>query len=237
MSDKELRLFEDEEDSSGVNRVIEFLKDKMGIFKSDQSSEINVETCAICNRILTDPKSISIGIGPVCLARSRGTTSRRKGQTKLILSDDQMEFSFDDSDEVPEDQLWIIPQFTEVIFIQRNSEGKVTSNVPHLITHHSIEGFEFGSSGSGSSDLSINIIEEILRLENFDGSKVEISGGKIFSATQFLYHEFKYKFITTMSHDIGTIPYIEAKEWVFNTLDDSDPEAYIDMIGLKKHDE
>ena len=236
MSDKELKLFEDEEESSGVNRVIEFLKDRIGIFKSDQSSESNVETCAICNRILTDPRSISIGIGPVCLARSRGTTYR-KGKTKVILSDDQMEFNFDVSDEASEDQIWIIPNFSEVIFIQRNSRNEITTNVPHLITHHSPDGFEFGYSGSGPADLSINIIEEILRLESFEGSKVEISGGRIFSATQFLYHEFKFKFIATMTHDVGTVPYIEAKEWIFNTLDDSDPEAYIDMIGLKKHDE
>lgn len=49
----------------------------------DEMQFKNLSVCSACHRVLKNPKSIAIGIGPVCLRRVQAkiaANSKRKGQ-------------------------------------------------------------------------------------------------------------------------------------------------------------
>ena len=94
----------------------------------------------------------------------------------------------------------------------------VKTNVPRIIVHHSLSGFEFGYGGSGPADLALNIIEWVLREEGHeepDDYIIPLKQGHCFRLTYMLYQDFKWKFIATIPRDRGTIiPYKTIVKWI-----------------------
>lgn len=102
----------------------------------------------------------------------------------------------------------------QTIKLYRNQNGYVVTNVEHKKIRHSPTGFEWGYSGSGPSELALNI------LLMFVDEKT----------TDELYQYFKRDFITSMPYEGGTISYTEIKEWIYKKL----KEESINKEKLKK---
>jgi len=89
--------------------------------------------CRICERLLTNPLSVELGIGPICRAKDnmQGVFEFMKAQA--------------------------IENFCEDITFSRDGGGIIT-NVPHRIKKHSPTGMEWGYGGSGPADFALNIL-------------------------------------------------------------------------------
>ena len=91
--------------------------------------------CRICKRVLTNPVSVELGIGPVCRAD--------KDYEK------QGEFDFMKAE--------AIEGFGDVV-CSRAADGSVITNVPVRIQRHSFGEFNFGYGGSGPAEFALNIL-------------------------------------------------------------------------------
>jgi len=89
--------------------------------------------CRICKRLLKNPVSVELGIGPVCRAR------------------DSLQEEFDFMKE--KENVDAIEGFGDIIC---NPDG--TTNVPHRIVYHSPTGMAWGYAGSGPADFALNIL-------------------------------------------------------------------------------
>lgn len=156
--------------------------------------------CRICGRTLTNPISINRGIGPICSGRGYG--KEQGGST-------EMESDITDR-HIPE-------PITEGIILKRDEHG-VATNVPHLVTHHSPSGFEFGYGGSGPADLALNIVEVLLTRLGYDGERTDCYRGKCFRLAFQLHQEFKWTFIANVPRDGMTIPYEMVTDWVHERM-------------------
>src|SRR5262245_32530261 len=109
------------------------------------SSGIGVVRCQRCRRVLTDPESIQAGMGPECRGKSLSSGSG-------LCKRDEFSDTFDNT--IPFEQALVIKRR----FVDGPSDmdkiGGVITNVPHLVVHHSPDGFEFGYGGSGPADLA-----------------------------------------------------------------------------------
>ena len=56
--------------------------------------------------------------------------------------------------------------------------GGVFTNVPHIVTHHSPTGFEFGYGGSGPADLALNVCQAYLNMQDYRGRKSKCWDGE-----------------------------------------------------------
>jgi len=99
-----------------------------------------------------------------------------------------------------------IPGFGDVT-CYRDVDG-VHSNVPQRIVYHSPDGFEWGYGGSGPSDFALNILSVFIGQE-----------------MAYLYHQdFKWKFISGMPHEGGTIKRETILEWIKENVKEQDDE-------------
>lgn len=153
--------------------------------------------CRICHRPLSNPDSIARGIGPVCAAKQRA---------KEQETQDMPEFSDHHIDE---------PIENGFVF-RRVGEHEIYTNVPHIVAHHSPQGYEWGYAGSGPSDLALNIVELVLRKINYQGATTNKVWDKstIFVKSLELHQEFKFHFITPMAREGGVLPYETVETWV-----------------------
>lgn len=159
-------------------------------------------SCQRCHRPLKNPKWREIGMGKICWSKSGG----RPGE---IVTEKESEFS--------DRRLPDAPGINEAVVIQRHEDGTVLTNVPHLITHHSPTGFEFGYGGSGVADLAMNIIQVALKLMKWNGEKCRDTWKKdeIFRRTQGLYQDFKWQFLANMDRvKGGRIEMSEIRAWI-----------------------
>jgi len=85
--------------------------------------------CRICKRVLKNPLSVKLGIGPVCRAKDSL----------------QKEFDFMKAN--------AIEGFGDIIC---SPDG--TTNVPHRIVYHSPTGLSWGYGGSGPADMALNAL-------------------------------------------------------------------------------
>jgi hypothetical protein len=92
-----------------------------------------------------------------------------------------------------------IKSFNSDIILSRDSQG-AHANVPHRIVRHSPDGFEWGYSGSGPSDLALNI------LSIYIGQAAAERGG--------LYQDFKDRFISPMPEQGGVIRREDILNWL-----------------------
>ena len=99
------------------------------------------------------------------------------------------------------------------IILERREDLPVT-NVPHLVTHHSPDGFEWGYGGSGPADLALNILEAVLILEDYTGRLTQCYSGVCFAKSWELHQAFKREFIEKVPHDGVVIPYAKVKAWI-----------------------
>jgi hypothetical protein len=112
-------------------------------FSFDSHGPMFSSICLRCGKALTDPVSMSIGLGPICI---RKTERIQEGGNKMDLSDVQA------IEQEPECR-----KHGEDIFITRE-DGELITNVPHTIVYHSPTGFEIGYMGSGPTELAWNIL-------------------------------------------------------------------------------
>jgi len=97
-----------------------------------------------------------------------------------------------------EQQELFIP-FEGDIICKRTKCGPIT-NIPRTIIKHSPDGFEWGYGGSGPADLALNA------LSIYIGRKKAEENG--------LYQEFKWKFISTLPFEGGTIKRDDVMVWL-----------------------
>ncbi len=69
------------------------------------------------------------------------------------------------------------------------------TNIPHLVTHHSPDGFEFGYSGSGAADLALNVCQLYLNMTGYTGRKTRCYDGNCWALAWRLHQQFKTEFI------------------------------------------
>jgi hypothetical protein len=97
----------------------------------------------------------------------------------------------------------------------------VITNVPHYVCWHSPSGYEWGFGGSGPAELALNIVEHVLRQEEFDGpawSEAKDHAGSCFAAAVGLHQEFKWAFVSKVPTIGGMLPYEVVKEWVMERV-------------------
>jgi len=99
------------------------------------------------------------------------------------------------------------------IILQRDLQGNVLTNIPHLVTHHSPTGFEFGYAGSGPADLALNICEMMLNRLGYQGEREKCWRGDCWRRTFELHQAFKFKFIAGVDQAGAVIPYAEVEAW------------------------
>jgi hypothetical protein len=95
-----------------------------------------------------------------------------------------------------------IEGFNEDIVCRRDADG-IHTNVPRRITYHSPDGFEWGYGGSGPSDFALNILSIFLGQEK---------------AWQY-HQDFKWKFISTLPREGGTIRQADILSWIKEHID------------------
>jgi len=108
------------------------------------------------------------------------------------------------------------PPFQREIVMRRlPAYAMVATNVPHRIVHHSPNGFDFGYNGSGPADLALNIVENILTHQGYQGPLVNCWKGECFEAAFLLHQDFKDDFIAPMNQQVGgSIPFYLAWDWL-----------------------
>lgn len=142
--------------------------------------------CYCCHRVLTNPKSVEAGIGPICAAKARG------------------EDAMDDQDFGMRVDIPLDPETMDIICYREESpnwgRGIIHVNVPHTVHKHSRDGYEWNYMGSGPAEFALNI------LALFIGPKRAEAGG--------FYQRFKEEFIAPMPMEGGTIPGDEIRAWI-----------------------
>lgn len=187
-------------------------------------SSRTVATCRVCNRLLTNPKSIAAGIGPVC-------AGGQAAQTRAAACDGDRERLGDR----PYDRVVTSPFLGETIAFGRDHTG-VWSNVPHhVFTGKSPDGYEFGYSGSGPAELGINIAQSILIMIEYSGNyspgRQEYGGGWAFDVAYPIGQEIKFEFLSTADRTAERIeiPTDDLKAFVIRKLDEQEQhEVFID---------
>jgi hypothetical protein len=167
--------------------------------------EDKAQTCRRCGKELKKSESIKRGYGPVCWEKIMIFAQSNEG--KYIMYDDLKLESGE-------------PVNVGFVFLRIGS--RCATNVPHLATHHSPNGFEFGYGGSGPADLALNIIEYALRNTGHDGQKTSAIWGEqeIFKLSWDLHQRFKTEFIETIpQYAGGRIEFECVKNWIDAQVD------------------
>lgn len=144
--------------------------------------------CRVCHRVLTNPHSRQMGIGPVCArklgVRTAGVNSGRNEETG-----DRYDLPFD-------------PNSGDII-CQRDTQAHVSGsgrhfNITQTVVRHSPTGMEWGYGGSGPADFALNILRLFTRADDADR----------------LYEAFKDRFVARLPREGGTIPGAAIKAWL-----------------------
>lgn len=98
--------------------------------------------------------------------------------------------------------------------VLRRMEQQTSTNVPHLVTHHSPTGYEWGYGGSGPADLALNILEWQLRREGYRGETVPCFEGRCFRLAWDLHQAFKRDVIAACNRDDAHIPLETVTGWL-----------------------
>jgi hypothetical protein len=151
---------------------------------------------------LTDPDSIRRGIGPEC---STYAVSAEAGLCRRNEFSDEFDGSI---------------LFEQALVLKRAGRAgdadharPVITNVPHLVVHHSPDGYEFGYGGSGPADLALNICQLYLNIAGYQGRTMKCYDGSCWMLAYSLRHEFKERFIANAPHEGWTIPFTDIDAW------------------------
>jgi hypothetical protein len=149
--------------------------------------------CSVCGRPLTDPESLSRGMGPICGGKSSTPENVTRNYTDDFIDDVRL---------------------TEALVLRRSSDGRPQTNVPHLAVAHSPTGFEFGYGGSGPADLALNAVEALLIEIGFQGPRMNVNDGSCFCIALTLHQDFKWQFIAKAPREGARFNFSEIKAWV-----------------------
>lgn len=135
------------------------------------------------------------------------------------------------------------------VFVRTNGlPGKLEStviitNVPHVVSHHSPDGYDWGYDDSGSEEFAMNIIEHYVRaldaldeLSETDTSPVSVeqwshgSSGTIRAITSRLYQQFKLDFLVAMPLEGGHISANDIIDWIKERAEDRIVKEFSGMI-------
>lgn len=117
----------------------------------------------------------------------------------------------------------------EALVLQRvgdDDHAIVKTNVPHLVVHHSPNGFEFGYGGSGPADLALNVCQWYLDLIHYQGEKTQCFDGNCWSLAWVLHQDFKRAFIAGAPHEGTVIPFNQIKYWFDQNITDDMKRTY-----------
>lgn len=152
-----------------------------------------VAYCDRCRRQLTNPVSVGAHMGPICRGHSRSEAEMIKG-----------EFSDVFDDQVP---------LSEALVLE-NDEGRMMTNVPHLVVWHSPDGFNWGYGGSGPADLALNVIEAYLQRTGYKGLRSDCFRGDCFALTVSLHQAFKWEVIAGIPPEGARIEWAAIDSWM-----------------------
>lgn len=147
--------------------------------------------CFVCHRVLKNSISVQAGIGPIC--KTRLVNVRGAGS------------EFSDTD---------LPPNLEGFVFQREGDFGTKTSVPHLVTHHSPSGFEWGYEGSGPADMALNCVEVILIRLGYKGQKTKCFDGSCFALAYEIHQDFKREFVSHLPKSGGMIRFDSAESWV-----------------------
>lgn len=91
--------------------------------------------------------------------------------------------------------------------------GGVVTNVPHLVVHHSPDGFEFGYGGSGPADLALNICQLYLNMSGYQGQTVKCYDGNAWQLAFALHQELKRDIVAAVPRTGVSIPFSVIDAW------------------------
>jgi hypothetical protein len=152
-----------------------------------------VLTCRVCHRELKNPKSIRMGIGPVCLAKEKKEEMELK--TTMVPPKFHGFILPADLERVNTKKVYTgIRGVSPVVTV---TDGGLTRNLRH-VSYHSPDGFEWGYEESGPADLARSI------LADFAGMKV----------ADALYQQFKWAFIAKQPPEGFQISGEEILKWL-----------------------
>ena len=92
--------------------------------------------CRKCNRPLTNPKWVALGIGPKCLKKGFFEVAKQANDPDLITT----------------------PYLDGAGLVVSREGGLKGINIPWVLTRHSPTGLEWGYGGSGPADLALNAL-------------------------------------------------------------------------------
>ena len=114
------------------------------------------------------------------------------------------------------------PFTTSFVMRRAGSQGDadieriVHTNVPHLVVHHSPDGFEFGYGGSGAADLALNACQLYLNITGYEGRKTKCYDGSCWTLAWMLHQDFKREFIASANWRKGAVISFERMEQWFS---------------------
>lgn len=197
------------------------LNKRMSLFPEETRSPMKrTAICQRCHRPLSDPKSVQAGMGEVCRGHSNNGSAMTDETTKTEFID-----QFDND----------IP-FGKALVMRRagqpgdaDTRRTAITNVPHLVVHHSPDGFEFGYGGSGAADLALNVCQLYLNLVQYKGQKTKCYDGNCWSLAYTLHQDFKREFIAGVNWVKGaSIPFGKIEAWFKTNITAELFERYAD---------
>jgi hypothetical protein len=97
------------------------------------------------------------------------------------------------------------PPLTSELVVQRmETPGRIATNVPHRLVHHSPGGFEYGYGGSGPADLALNLAEFVVNglRPSADTTAVKLWDGNTCTYEAWIiHHDLKFGLIAAMKGD------------------------------------
>jgi len=188
------------------------------------SNKFAAARCSRCHRPLTDPDSIRAGIGPECRARSGSNLNSD------LCNRDQFSDEFDNS--IPFEQALVLKRR-----LDRRGDalerGVVITNVPHLVVHHSPDGYEFSYSGSGPTDLALNCCQLYLNMVDYEGQQTKCYDGKCWSLAWALRRDFRDAFLGSVPREGTVIPFAKIDAWFKSKL----VSTLIDQFSIQTEQE
>ena len=156
--------------------------------------------CRRCNRRLKDPECMEAGYGRTCYSKTFNRPFPSKGRTASFRSTNKTPGNSSSSNGSPAkgEPVEAIPLLAQTVVCKRLADRPPSVNIPHLVTHHSPDGFKWGYAGSGPSELALNILVVYI------GEKRALP----------LHQEFKRSFLEAMPFEGGTIPRKVIVDWL-----------------------
>ncbi len=169
------------------------------------SHQPSIARCSRCSRPLTDPESIRRGIGPECRNLAGGSAE------STLCKRDKFSDQFDNA--IPFSRALVMRRGLRPIAGGEERHGAPVTNVPHLVVHHSPNGYEFGYGGSGPADLALNACQLYLNMTGYTGKETKCYDGTCWSLAFALHQDFKDHFIASTPRTGKMIPFGEIDAW------------------------